>query len=69
MNTQTIAKKRYNSKLLPAITGSDCVREGTNGSASQGMLLGRFRSALSMLIANSMEPRPTENGSFNRHYT
>jgi hypothetical protein len=27
------------------------------------MLLGWFRSALSMLMANSMEPRPTENGS------
>lgn len=44
------------------------MREGTNGSASQGMLLGKFRSALSMLIANSMEPRPTENGSFCKHY-
>jgi hypothetical protein len=47
-----------------AITGSDSVREGTNGSALHCVLLDRFRSGLSMLIANKMEPRPTENRDF-----
>jgi hypothetical protein len=47
-----------------AITGSDSVREGTSGSALQCMLLDRFRSGLSMLTANKMEPRPVENRDF-----